>query len=164
MNITTFKDDGVTLIELLVTITILSIIVGIGASSYIGTRNRKVLDGQIKEIVADMRWVMVRSRAQEGGEQWGIHFENSPGDNNDFYEIWSGSSYSYGVVSQRNALSGGVVFTDPPDGVAEDVIFTKSTGLPTSGTTITIKSLTSNDIGTITLSSQGTVDYVISSL
>ncbi len=157
------RDNGVTLIELVIAVAVVALLVGIGSASYFGARNRKVLEDQVSEIVADLRLAMSSSRAQEGGEGWGIHFENPSGEDGDFYEIWSGTNYESGTVSRRIALDGGVVFVDPSSGAVEDIVFSKSTGLPAASSTIVIQSLSSGEFGTITVSSQGVIGYELSS-
>lgn len=156
------SNGGFTLVELIVTVSVVAILAVIGVANYVGLRNREVLESQIDEIVADMRWTAARSRAQEGGNQWGIRFTNPAGDNNDFYEIWSGTSYTSGTVYKRVSLPSGLRFTDPAASSTKDTIFSKATGLPTATSTIVVQSVSTGGSGTISLDAQGQVDYTMS--
>ena len=153
------KNHGVTLIELLIVIAIISVVATATGTSYFGVRSRKVFESEVSQIAADLRWTMNRSAAQEGGEQWGMRFSNPSGSGNDFYEVWMGDNYASGTVVSRAQLDSSVIFSDPSDGLTKDVIFSKSTGLPTASSTIEMTSLSGNSTGTIEINSQGRIDY-----
>ena len=156
------RKDSFSLIELLIVIGILSIIVTVGSVNLFSSRNRNALEGQINKTVADLRWTMDRSRSQEAGEGWGIHFENpSGGDSDDFYEIWRGASYISSTIVSTINLARGTKFTDPSSGSSEDITFSKATGLPTADATITIESTIGVGVGIININSYGKVDYSI---
>jgi len=161
MDIFRKNRSGFTLIELLVTIAILAIIVGFGSVNFFRTRSIRVFAGQVDRAVSDVRFTMARSRVQEGGDGWGIRYHNPAGDNNDYYEVWSGSVYP-GTIYNRVNISPGVEFTTPGSGSFLDVEFQKSTGLPTVGTTIRLQSTNTGGYNArITVSSRGVVDYDI---
>lgn len=112
-------------------------------------------------MVADIRETMGRSRTQESGNQWGVHFDNPTGAGNDFYQIWYGASYAGGTIAERVNLSPGLNFTDPAAGASKDAVFSKTTGLPTVSSTIVIQSSATSASGTIQIDTQGQVSYSI---
>ena len=156
------KQGGFTLIELLIAISIVAVLSGIGMVNYFGTRNRIVFEDQVSVIVADLQSTRERSRVQEGGEGWGIHFDNPAGTGSDFYDIWYGASYGAGTIASHSVLSQGVEFTTPGAGSTLDVVFAKATGLPIASSTINIRSTQSGATATIDINVQGRVDYTIS--
>jgi len=157
----TKKGNGVTLIELLIVVAIMGVLVSIAVTTYSGVRSRKVFEGEIDEIVADLRLTMSRSLAQEGGEQWGVHFGNPAGSGNDFYEVWNGLSYASGTIVNQIQLDVSVALTDPPSGGTKDVIFSKSTGLPTASFDVELMSISGNSTATIDINTQGRINLLL---
>ncbi len=152
---------GFTIVELLLIIAVITVLGGFGIANYSSFRNSKVLEEQVDVVVADIRETASRARSQESDNQWGIHFDNPAGNNNDYYQIWYGASYAGGTITERVNLSPGLNFTDPASAASEDVIFSKATGLPTASATIVIQSSATSASGTIQISTQGQVAYTI---
>ena len=155
------RKSGITLIELLIVIATIGILIGIIGSNYSGIRNRVVFENQIEGIAVDLQWTRSRSIAQEGGEQWGVRFDNPMGDSNDFYEIWYGDSYAAGTVVNRTNLHGSVAFSDPPQAFTKDIVFSKATGAPTASSTIKLYSFDGVSTGTIDVNIQGRIDTTL---
>jgi len=153
--------SGFTVVEILLALAVFVVIGIIGSANYASFRNRRLLEEQVDIVVADIRETMSRSRTQESSNQWGVHFDNPTGNNNDFYQIWYGASYGAGTIVERVNLSPGLNFTDPAAGASEDAVFSKTTGLPTASSTIVIQSSASSASGTIDISTQGQVSYSI---
>ena len=156
-----FKDRGFTLIELLIVIAIVGVLVGAGMANYFGTRNRIIFESQVAKIAADVQSTRERSRVQESGNQWGVHFENPAGTGSDFYDIWYGVSYATGTTTSRSVLSASVEFTAPGPSSTLDIIFAKATGLPIASSTIGLQSTQSNATATIKINTQGRVNYTL---
>lgn len=151
---------GFTLVELLISIAVMVALAGVGMLELSGARNRGLFIETSDRIVATTRAAMAKSRAQEQGEQWGVHFEN-PSSGDDFYEMWSGDSYTDadGVHLGRVYLDG-ATFDVPASGAAVDVTFAKATGLPSESKTVTIRSTTMTGISrTFIISKFGSVSY-----
>ncbi len=139
---------------------IVAILGGVGLINFFGARNVQVLENQVNKVVADLRWTMTRSIAQESSDKWAIRFRNPTGASNDYYEIWrSSDGYTATTVVSTIYLDGGLSFSDPTSGTVKDVIFSKATGLPGGDATITIDSTLGGGSGTINVNSQGRVDY-----
>lgn len=118
---------GFTLIEVLIISGIAVIIGTIGVLNLTGFRARNSLNLAVQELRANLRDVQQRSISQDQGKQWGVHLDASAGGD-DFYKVFSGSSYAGGTVSKTFYLSPIIQFLSPAQGVADDIIFDKVTG------------------------------------
>lgn len=149
-----------TLVELIIVIAIVAIIAGVGIMSLVGYRQRQSLRTQTEELVAVLRNSHDRSVTQESGSRWGVYFENPVGDNNDFYDLFSGTSYSASAVVSRIALPSALQFDIPSSGASSTIIFAPITGFPNASTTIKM-SLIGNPLtsSTIIVNSNGQIQY-----
>ncbi|PIR98386.1 MAG: hypothetical protein COT88_01950 [Candidatus Colwellbacteria bacterium CG10_big_fil_rev_8_21_14_0_10_41_28] len=129
---------GFTLAELLISLGIISIISTIGISNYVGYRNQNKVRGAVDQIVANLREVSERSKSQQDGEKWGLHFVNPDGYSNDYFEIFKGDTYASSTVVSTNYLDKTVSFTDPYASSTKDIIFSKITGSPESNGSIVV--------------------------
>ncbi len=131
-----------TLIELLITITIVAVLAVVGTINLFGYRSRLDLNNAGQEIAVTLKEAQNRSISQEststqgGGSRWGIHFENRA-TSTDYYDLFWGTTYSATNVASRTFLPTSVTFTNPPSGSSTDVIFAPVTGLAAS-TVITV--------------------------
>lgn len=148
------KTFGFTLLELLIVVGITTILAGVGVSSYINQQRVKLLDTAAQEIVGYLHYTQQKSIAQEGGNQWGIHFENST-SGNDFYALYTGTSYT--SSAETRYLPKGIEFATPASNETIDITFYKLIG-DSMGGVITICGY-SNQCTSITVLSQGLVIY-----
>jgi len=157
-KITKLKAKAFTLMELLIVVAITTILASVGISSYVNQQRAKLLDTSAQEIVGYLRYAQQKSIGQEGGNQWGIHFEN-PASSDDFYALYTGTSYT--SPEETRYLSSGIEYESPTAGNSIDVSFSKLTGASATSTTqsITIKSIVTNSTSTISISSQGLISY-----
>jgi len=157
-KITKLKMKAFTLMELLIVVAITAILASVGISSYVNQQRAKLLDTSVQEIVGYLRYAQQKSMAQEGGNQWGVHFEN-PASGNDFYALYAGATYS--SPEETRFLSSGIEYESPIAGNSIDVSFSKLTGASATSTTqsITIKSTVTNSTTTISISGQGLISY-----
>jgi len=155
---------GFTIVELLIVIAITVIMAGIGGATYMGLRERERIDQMSNRIAADMRATMARAQAQEGGNQWGMHFDNVT-SSNPFYAIWYGatdSTYGSGSTTWGTVtfVATGLKFTAPGAGSSTDLIFVKPYGLPSAAATITIASTaTLASSRTVSIDTNGNITY-----
>ncbi len=151
--------SGFTLVELLISITIMVILAGVSFINVVNYKNRQEITSNVQEIVTVLRSAQDRSLSQEGGSRWGIHFEN-PAEAMDFYELFRGISYSSGIVVSRSVLSSDIQFDSPAAGSSSTVIFSPITGLPDAVINIKISLMGSPSVSsTITVSSNGKISY-----
>jgi len=124
------KTFGFTLLELLIVITITTILVGIGISSYVSQQRAKLLDTTVQEIVGYLRYAQQKSVAQEGGNQWGVHFENLA-SGNDFYALYTFDNFCATSSSpiETRYLPAGIEFQTPVQENSIDMSYEKLTGL-----------------------------------
>jgi len=151
-----------TLMELLIVIAIITILAGVGISTFINQQRAKLLDTSVHEIVGYLRYAQQKSMAQESGNQWGIYFENpADEDEKDFYALYAGSEYTFDEEKERRYLSSGITFTTPDTDEDVEVSFNKLTGTNATSTLqfITIKSTVTNSTSTISISGQGLISY-----
>ncbi len=126
-----------TLIELLIVIGITAIISVVAFMNLFGYRGAQDLDLAVREIVMSLRNAQDRSISQESGNRFGVHFEN-PAGADDFYDLFSGTTYATGTIIAKSALRPTVQFSDPASGISKDVLFSPVSGLPSVSTTIII--------------------------
>jgi len=159
---------GFSLVELIIVVGIIAIMATIGVSDYLSTRSQKRLELAAEVLVRELNLTMERSRSQEDGHQWWIHFDNPAGSGNDFYSVCYGIYTALGVdcvaeggvESKRTNLGTGLGFSDfVPDPTKINVVFFKATGLPTATTIVTIKSTAAGGSKTITVNPNGSITF-----
>lgn len=152
---------GFSLVELLLTMAIMSILAAVAFASYAGFKNKQSVEAEVMEIKAIIRETMELAKSQADGSGWGIRFTNPTGTDNDYYEIWKGTSYASGTVTRRMNLGSNMQFTDPANGAVKDFIFQKATGLLAASSSVTVQSLTGGGAGTVNIDTSGRADYTL---
>jgi prepilin-type N-terminal cleavage/methylation domain-containing protein len=154
------SQQSFTIVELLIVIALVAVIASIGIVSLFGYRQRQHLKLQTEELVAVLRNAQNRSLSQESGSRWGVHFENPTGDANDFYDLFSGTSYSASAVVSRTPLPPALQFDVPSSGASATIIFAPVTGFPNASTTIKISLVNNpNASSAITINSNGVINF-----
>ena len=152
--------QGVTLIELLIAIGILSIVISLSVVSYNKWQQQVFLTNQVGELKSAISKTQQLAVASANDTNWGVHFENNQ------YIIFKGSSYSevdpdneihdlQGVViiNSASALSDGI------GGYGPNLIFSKFTGQTNNTGTISLMPATNAAITqTITIYEVGQID------
>ena len=145
---------GFTLLELLLVVGITAVLAGVGVSTYINQQRAKLLDTSVQEIVGYLRYSQQKSMAQEGGNQWGVHFDNPAGEN-DFYALYTGTRYI--SPEETRYLPKGIEFTTPDSSETVDIPFYRLVG-DSMGGVVTICGYF-NQCRSITVLSQGLIVY-----
>lgn len=132
---------GFTLLEVILTLTILAVISAIGFSYLGGFKSGVDLEETANQIVGKLREAQQKAMAGEDNKKWGVHFDNTGAD--PFYDIFStNTDYAgAGVITERiylTSLTAEVKFDTPVAGQSADVIFSKITGVPSSAQNIVI--------------------------
>ena len=164
---------GFTLIEMLLSITIIAIIGVVGTIYFLNLRDRKILDETAEEIVFALRNAQQKSISQEIGPDgevlyWGICFINS-GEGNNSYELCSDSCVFLGgeetYCISTSFFDRSAVFLNPSSGNRSFIGFIKRTGerrnlLSYYTSTVTIALTRDNSISkTINVNEKGVISY-----
>ncbi len=155
------SNKGFTLIELIITTTIV-IALTIGASiSILSYKNNQDISLEANEIVAALRGAQNNSLSREGGTQWGVYFENTT--SSAFYVIFSGSAYSATTTYTKKVLPSNVQFNKPAIASSSSVVFSPITGMPNAALLIQISLINNPDVArTITVDANGVINEYLS--
>lgn len=144
------KDQtGFTLLEVLLSVGVISLIAGIGIPIYQTFQNRNDLDIASTTIAQTLRRAQILSQAVEGDISWGLRLQN------DSVTLFKGTSFAVrdSSVDEVTQISASIM----PSSLTE-VVFTKFTGLPQTIGSFILSSV-NNETRTITLNAKGTVAY-----
>ena len=137
---------GFTLVEMLLSVTIITMLVGIGLPVYFSFNNRNSLELNTESVVSLIQRAENYARAMNGDSAWSVEFQAGT------VTLFKGTNFagrSTGfdeTVSVNQTLSG-----------LTEVQFAKFSGLPNTTGSVTLTS--GNDTKTITLNAKGMVDY-----
>lgn len=143
------KDAGFTLLEILLSIAVITLIAGLGIPVYLSFQTRNDLDIATTEIAQSIRRAQALSQAVDGDTSWGINIQNGS------ITIFKGTSYAARDTAFDEIFEISTNIT--PSGVSE-VVFTKFTGLPQTTGTSTLTS-NMNETRNITINAKGTINY-----
>jgi len=119
---------GFTLVEIIITITVLAIIFALSAPVFRNLQANLDSVGEIREIIGSIRYAQSRTLASEGASQYGIYFSTSAPPQS--YTLFKGESYvsrmsQYDIVRQ---LKKTIISAADLSGGSE-VVFDRITGL-----------------------------------
>ncbi len=143
------KSRGFTLIEVLLSVALATVIVGIGIPVYQSLRIRNDLDVAAVEIVATERRAQALARASDGDTTWGISVQSGS------ITLFRGASYATrdAGFDEVFELSSSIA----PSGTTE-FVFDMLTGFPQTTGTLTLTSNT-NETRIIVTNAKGTISY-----
>lgn len=143
------KRGGFSLIELSIVIVFVGVVSVVAVTTLWSSRSKTEIDSSAKQIVALLREAQSRSVAQEDNSVWGVYFENSTATT-PFYALFKGSSYSSSSVVTRKILPGRVQFptSSISSGGTLTITFTKTSGIPSTSTSISLQLTTGQQAGT----------------
>ena len=149
-------ENGFSLLELLIVITIVVLLASIGIGYYLNYGKSVEINSSAQIIVFDLKQVQSKAMIGEGGYKWGIHFVNPLGTAKDYYEIFStGTDYSTSpTIISTNYLPSSATFNSPGDNSSTDIIFSKISG---SATAASVAITSFGFIKTIDVSSIGII-------
>ena len=141
-------NSGFTLLELMLSITIIGIILGFSIPIYSSFQTRNNLDVASNTITQTLRRAQVLSQSVEGDISWGVNISNNnitlfrgidfSGRDTDFDEVFEIPSIT---------VSG-----------LQGVVFSKFSGYPQTNGTIILTSV-ADEVRQITINEKGTIDY-----
>lgn len=122
------KNKGFTLLELLLVVSILAIFATLSRDFYGGYVKGVALEANAKNIVSDLRTARDKAMNGENDQNWGVHFINTVGNTNDYYEIFSSPTIyanASTTVLETNYLRDNIIFFSPASGINKDILFSK---------------------------------------
>lgn len=132
---------GFSLLEVLLTIAVLSILMSVSFGLYSNFSQGIELESAAKTIISDLKNARAKSMAGEDGLKWGVHFVNNVGSNYyEFFETPTNYLSPSSTIRETTYLPGIIVFSVPPTASSTDIIFNKIYGTVSASTTITISS------------------------
>ncbi len=151
------SSQGFTLIELVLTLGILSILAGVGVFSYANSYRISLLNNSAEELTFLARLAQQESISQKGSNAWGIRFDNTSSDS-PFAAVFSGA-YAPANVKEYYSFPAQISLSSPQAGNSATVIFAKLTGLPDATVSVVfaprgssiVKTLTINEVGGVLL-------------
>ncbi|MCX8016208.1 MAG: type II secretion system GspH family protein [Patescibacteria group bacterium] len=154
-----YQQWGFTLVELLISLTIIAIVSVIGFTNLTGTREKMAVNLEVEKIATYLRSVRDRAIAGEDDSSWGVRFVNNvSGD--DVYYSFKGLSFSSTSIVETRFLSKKTQLAIPAVGSTTDIIFVKGSGSVVATSTIRIQSRTNQSFfGDIQVNSRGLVNY-----
>ncbi len=147
------KQQGFTLIEVLLVVGITGIITVFSGLNLIGFQRRTTLRTSADELISNLRKVQSLSVAAKDNLSYGVHIEQ------DYYEIFSGSSYVPGDSENiKVALSPNVEILNVGLSPDNSVVFEKLSGYPDYTGSLDISLGT--EVITVTINSEGVINVL----
>ncbi len=144
------REAGFTLVEMLLSVTIIGMLAGITAPLYQSFVQRNDLDITTQLLANTIRRAESYARTGNGDSAWSVEVP-AGGD----ITLFKGTNYG----SRNTAFD---EFVDIPSSITSsgltEVQFTKFTGMPNTTGNFTLTS-TTNDVRTVTVNAKGMVDY-----
>ena len=139
---------GFTLIEIIITLSIVSILTGISVPVYKIMQQKNNFKMAEFVIVSAVRRAQILAQAAKEDSSWGVHIENSQ------VTIFKGSDYiGRDISSDEKKFIASYISI----GGLTEIIFNKLTGTPGLAGVITL--LASNNSANITINEKGAIEY-----
>lgn len=145
--------SGFTLIEMILTIGVLSILGGLGVYSYANSYRVNLLNNTAEEIVSLARFAQQESMSQKNANASGVRFDNI-NSSSPFVAVFSGS-YAPANIKEHYQLSAQVSFSSPAVGSSTEITFSKLSGLPNMPESVVLMLRGSSLTKTITINASG---------
>ncbi len=115
---------GFTLVELLITLSIMGVIAGIVVGSFAGARSSQILQGATDETLATLAAARARALASRGGNRYGVHIAS------DAMTLFIGPVYQAATsTNEKYALDSSLEIASVSlAGGGSDIVFEKLTG------------------------------------
>lgn len=141
------QEAGFTLIEMLLSVAIIGILVGLSAPVYESFTRRNDLDLTAQTLTATLRRAALYARAGNSDTTWGVHVDSSA------ITLFQGADFASRNTNfdETTSVPGSIAASG-----ASEVVFSKLTGAPQTTGTITLQS-TTNDTRVITVNAKGMV-------
>lgn len=143
-------EAGFTLLEVLLSISVIAVLMGITAPVYISFQNRNALDTTSQSVIESLRRSETFARNGRGDTNWGVKLQTGS------LIIYKGASYA-----ARDTTADDVVTLNPAMtlGGLGEVNFNELSGNPVTAGTITVTSTANNESDSIIVNSYGMITY-----
>jgi len=144
---TSSPKNGFTLLEVLLSITLVSALLIVSTMVYYPLMLRNELTVAVNQTTEALARAFFLSAGAQSDSEWGVHLETGSAT------VFKGASYSSSdLYNEVYSIAQSVSFSN-----LTDIVFLKMTGLPQSTGTITLTS----SIGSknVTINSKGTISY-----
>jgi prepilin-type N-terminal cleavage/methylation domain-containing protein len=140
---------GLTLIEILLSVTIITVLVGLSLPIYVSFANRNDLDIATQDIVSLLRRGQVYARSGNGNNQWGVRFQTNSAI------LFKGNDFASRDISydEEVSLAGPTIAS----GISE-VVFAQLTGAPSASGNVNLTGA-NNESKTVTINAKGMVSF-----
>ena len=143
-------EKGFTLLEVLLSVIILSVMAGLSLPVMASFNGRNDLDVTTQSIAMQLRRAGTYSRGANSDSQWGVHAQSGS------VTLFRGAAYASRDTGYDETTPIPSSFTVSG---TSDVVFSKVDGSPSSSGSITLTNTNSNEARTITINAKGMVSY-----
>ena len=140
---------GFTLIEVLLSVAIISMMVGLSLPLFQSFQNRNEVDLAGQNLASALRRAQVYARGGNGDSQWGVEIQSSS------ITLFKGATFATRDTAYDETHAIPPTISVSGDG---EVIFAKLTGLPDAAGSTTFTSV-STDTRTVSINAKGMVSY-----
>lgn len=140
---------GFTLVEMLLSITVIGVLAGLSVPLMSSFNNRNDLDIATSAIVQAVRRAETYARGSRGDSAWGVYVQGSSA------VIYKGASYA----SRDNSADEAIGLDPATVSSQTDINFSRMTGTPSAGASISLSNPASNESRTVSVNSKGMVGY-----
>ncbi len=144
------NNKGFTLIEAMLSLTLVAIISVSSISSYVYFQNKNELDVTVDITVQTARRAQILSQAMAQDSKWGVSMKSN------IITLFKGEDYTNRDIEYDEIFDIAPIIE--PYGVTE-VVFTKLYGEPETVGTLIIKNTNTNETRTININEKGIFDY-----
>ncbi len=141
---------GFTLIEALLSMLIISILIGLSLPLYASFQDRNNVDLTTQSLAEMLRRAEIYARGVNGDSQWGVEIQ--PGS----AVLFKGASFASRDTSFDESTT--IASTVTMGGLTE-VLFSKLSGAPNVTGNITLFATRTNDTRTVNINARGTIAY-----
>lgn len=143
------RQHGFTLVEVLLSVAIISVLAGLSLPVYQSFNNRNELDIIAQSLANDLRRAQLYSRGAQNDSQWGVEIQTGA------ITLFKGSVFASRDTAYDEATTVPATITVSGD---SEVLFAKLSGAPDASGSITLTSV-NNDTRTVTINAKGMVSY-----
>ena len=141
---------GFSLIEMLLSVTIISMLVGLSLPIYQSYQTRNDLVVTSEGIASMLRRAQTYAQGMNGNSQWGVRVQSGSA------VLFKGTSYAARDAAFDESMT--IPTTFIVSGLS-DILFSKLYALPSATGSITLTNSTNNETRTVTINGKGMVSY-----